>query len=80
VQAAFHDKHALQCGFCTPGMIMQSVCLLKDNPHPDDQQVREGLKGNMCRCTGYQNIVAAVQAAGESMSGAEASQTAGATS
>jgi aerobic carbon-monoxide dehydrogenase small subunit len=80
VQAAFHDKHALQCGFCTPGMIMQSVCLLKDNPHPDEQQVREGLKGNMCRCTGYQNIVAAVQAAGESMSGAEASQTAGATS
>jgi len=80
VQAAFHEKHALQCGFCTPGMIMQSVCLLKENPHPDEQQIRDGLEGNMCRCTGYQNIVAAVQAASESMSGAEASQTAGATS
>jgi len=80
VQQAFHEKHALQCGFCTPGMIMQSVCLLKENPHPDEQEVREGLKGNMCRCTGYQNIVAAVQAAGESMSGADAAQTAGAAS
>ncbi len=80
VQAAFHEKHALQCGFCTPGMIMQSVCLLRENPHPDEQQVRDGLKGNMCRCTGYQNIVAAVQAAAESMSGAEAGQTAGAAS
>jgi carbon-monoxide dehydrogenase small subunit len=61
------------------------VCLLKENPHPDEQEVREGLKGNMCRCTGYQNIVAAVQAAGESMSGAAqsesgAAQTAGAAS
>jgi len=63
VQQAFHEKHALQCGFCTPGMIMQSVCLLRDNPHPDEHQIREGLEGNMCRCTGYQNIVAAVQAA-----------------
>jgi len=80
VQAAFHEKHALQCGFCTPGMIMQSVCLLKENPHPDEQEVRDGLKGNMCRCTGYQNIVAAVQAASASMSGAETSQTAGAAS
>ncbi len=80
VQAAFHEKHALQCGFCTPGMIMQSVCLLKENPHPDEQEVRDGLKGNMCRCTGYQNIVAAVQAASASMSGAETSQTAGVAS
>ena len=80
VQAAFHEKHALQCGFCTPGMIMQSVCLLRENPHPDEQQVRDGLKGNMCRCTGYQNIVAAVQAASASMSGAGANETAGAAS
>ena len=70
MQQAFHDKHALQCGFCTPGMIMQSIALLKDNPHPDEQQIREGLEGNMCRCTGYQNIVAAVQAAAASMDGA----------
>jgi len=63
VQQAFHEKHALQCGFCTPGMIMQSVCLLRENPDPDEHQIREGLEGNMCRCTGYQNIVAAVQAA-----------------
>jgi carbon-monoxide dehydrogenase small subunit len=80
VQQAFHDKHALQCGYCTPGMIMQSVCLLKENPHPDEHEVREGLEGNMCRCTGYQNIVAAVQAAAEAMSGAGVSETAGAAS
>jgi carbon-monoxide dehydrogenase small subunit len=80
VQQAFHDKHALQCGFCTPVMIMQAVCLLKDNAHPDEREVREGLKGNMCRCTGYQNIVAAVQAAGEALSGAAVSETAGAAS
>ncbi|HLS63168.1 MAG TPA: (2Fe-2S)-binding protein [Ruania sp.] len=66
LQQAFNDCHALQCGFCTSGMIMQSVSLLADNPHPTDQEVREGLEGNLCRCTGYQNIVAAVQqAAGE---------------
>jgi len=66
LQKAFNDCHALQCGFCTSGMIMQSVSLLAENPHPTDQEVREGLEGNLCRCTGYQNIVAAVQqAAGE---------------
>lgn len=66
VQKAFNDCHALQCGFCTSGMIMQSVSLLAENPHPTDEEVREGLEGNLCRCTGYQNIVAAVQqAAGE---------------
>ncbi|HET8604830.1 MAG TPA: (2Fe-2S)-binding protein [Marmoricola sp.] len=65
VQQAFHDCHALQCGYCTPGMIMQSVDLLNDNPHPTEEQVREGLEGNLCRCTGYHNIVKAVlQAAG----------------
>jgi aerobic carbon-monoxide dehydrogenase small subunit len=63
VQQAFHDNHALQCGFCTPGMIMASVDLLRHNPHPSDQEIREGLEGNLCRCTGYQNIVRAVRAA-----------------
>jgi aerobic carbon-monoxide dehydrogenase small subunit len=63
VQRAFAEHHALQCGYCTPGMIMQSVCLLRENPDPTEREVREGLEGNMCRCTGYQNIVAAVQAA-----------------
>ncbi len=69
VQEAFHECHALQCGYCTPGMIMQSVDLLSENPHPDEQQIREGLEGNLCRCTGYQNIVTAVQTAATRMSG-----------
>ena len=65
MQRAFHENHALQCGFCTPGMIMQAVSLLDENPDPSDQEIREGLEGNLCRCTGYQNIVKAVrQAAG----------------
>jgi aerobic carbon-monoxide dehydrogenase small subunit len=63
VQRAFHDEHALQCGFCTPGMIMAACDLLSDNPHPTEADVREGIEGNLCRCTGYQNIVRAVQAA-----------------
>lgn len=67
VQQAFHDNHALQCGFCTPGMIMQAIDLLADNPNPDEQAVREGLEGNLCRCTGYQNIVRAVQDAAHRM-------------
>jgi carbon-monoxide dehydrogenase small subunit len=67
VQQAFHDNHALQCGFCTPGMIMQSVDLISDNPDPDEKAVREGLEGNLCRCTGYQNIVRAVQDAAHHM-------------
>ena len=66
LQKAFNDCHALQCGFCTSGMIMQAASVLAENPEPTDQEVREGLEGNLCRCTGYQNIVAAVQqAAGE---------------
>ena len=65
VQQAFHDEHALQCGFCTPGMIMAACDLLRDNPHPSEAEVREGIEGNLCRCTGYQNIVRAVQAAAE---------------
>lgn len=63
LQRAFNDCHGLQCGFCTPGMIMQAKSLLEENPHPSDCEVREGLQGNLCRCTGYQNIVAAVQQA-----------------
>ena len=63
VQKAFHERHALQCGFCTPGMIMAAVDLLTDNPDPSDAQIREGLEGNLCRCTGYHNIVKAVLAA-----------------
>jgi carbon-monoxide dehydrogenase small subunit len=63
VPAAFRSEHGLQCGFCTPGMVMASVSLLADNPHPTEQEVREGLEGNFCRCTGYHNIVRAVLAA-----------------
>ncbi len=66
LQKAFHEEHALQCGYCTPGMIMAAADLLRDNPHPTPDQVREGLEGNLCRCTDYQNIVRAVlRAAGE---------------
>ena len=61
MQAAFHECHALQCGFCTPGMIMSSIDLLNDNANPSESEIREGLEGNLCRCTGYQNIVRAVQ-------------------
>ncbi len=61
MQRAFHECHALQCGFCTPGMIMQAIDLLEDNPDPSDEEVRDGLEGNLCRCTGYQNIVKAVR-------------------
>ena len=63
MQRAFHENHALQCGFCSPGMIMQSIDLLADNPDPSDEEIRLGLEGNLCRCTGYQNIVKAVRAA-----------------
>ena len=61
MQAAFKECHGLQCGFCTPGMIMQSVALLKENPQPSEEEIRLGLEGNLCRCTGYHNIVRAVQ-------------------
>ncbi len=63
MQTAFHENHALQCGFCTPGMIMACRDLLKNNPSPSEAEIREGIEGNLCRCTGYQNIVKAVQAA-----------------
>jgi len=71
VQRAFHEQHALQCGFCTPGMILQAIDLLKDHPDPSDEEVREGIEGNLCRCTGYQNIVRAVQAAAQGTAPAE---------
>ena len=65
MQQAFHEKHALQCGYCTPGMIMAARDLLRENPHPSEAEIREGIEGNLCRCTGYQNIVRAVQAVAE---------------
>jgi carbon-monoxide dehydrogenase small subunit len=71
MQAAFRQHHGLQCGFCTPGMIMASVGLLAENPHPTEAEVREGLEGNLCRCTGYHNIVQAVLAAAETQADAQ---------
>ncbi len=67
LQEAFWEKHGLQCGFCTPGMILTACDLLKNNPKPSEAEIRHGLEGNYCRCTGYQNIVASVQAAAERM-------------
>ncbi len=69
VQAAFREAHGLQCGFCTPGMIMSSTDLLQKNPNPSEPEIRDWLKGNICRCTGYHNIVKAVEIAAEAMSG-----------
>jgi carbon-monoxide dehydrogenase small subunit len=63
IQAAFQEAHALQCGFCTPGFLITVAALLEDNPHPTDKEIRQGLSGNLCRCTGYQNIVKAVRIA-----------------
>jgi aerobic carbon-monoxide dehydrogenase small subunit len=63
MQRAFHEHHALQCGFCTPGMVMAAVSLIAEHPQPGEDEIREGLEGNLCRCTGYHNIVRAVQAA-----------------
>jgi carbon-monoxide dehydrogenase small subunit len=63
MQQAFHENHALQCGYCTPGMVMTAIKLLERNPRPSDEEIRHGLEGNLCRCTGYENIVAAVRAA-----------------
>src|SRR5690606_31863784 len=63
IQQAFQDHHGLQCGYCTPGMVMSAAALLKDNPNPSEKEIREYLEGNLCRCTGYHNIVRAIQAA-----------------
>ena len=65
LQRAFHEEHALQCGYCTPGMIIAASDLLRENPHPSEEEIREGLEGNLCRCTGYENIVRAVRRAAE---------------
>ena len=67
IQQAFHEQHGLQCGFCTPGMMLTSVAFLKENPRPTDQEIRWALSGQICRCTGYQNIVKAVQSAAASL-------------
>jgi carbon-monoxide dehydrogenase small subunit len=67
MQAAFREHHGLQCGFCTPGMIMSALDLVNNNPNPDDNEIREWLEGNLCRCTGYQNIVASVKAGADAM-------------
>jgi aerobic carbon-monoxide dehydrogenase small subunit len=76
VQQAFRSEHGLQCGFCTPGMVMAAVSLLQENPNPTEEQVREGLEGNLCRCTGYHNIIRAVlTAAGAGAASAVAAST-----
>ncbi len=71
VQEGFWERHGLQCGFCTPGMIMTSVALLEDNSNPSEDEIRHGIEGNLCRCTGYHNIVRAVEYAGAKMRGVE---------
>jgi carbon-monoxide dehydrogenase small subunit len=72
IQEGFHQMHGLQCGYCTPGMIMTSLELLEHNPHPTEEEIRWGISGNLCRCTGYMNIVKAINYAAEKMSAAEA--------
>ena len=69
MQQAFHECHALQCGYCTPGMIMQAIDLVGENPNASEEEIREGMEGNLCRCTGYHNIVKAVQQASGAMAG-----------
>ena len=69
LQQAFSDHHALQCGYCTPGMLMSATALLRKNPHPSEEEIRKGIQGNICRCTGYVNIVEAVKAAANGGSG-----------
>ena len=72
LQQAFHEEHGLQCGYCTPGMITRAYRLLKENPSPSEQDIRKGIAGNLCRCTGYQNIVKAVQSAARKLAAAPA--------
>ena len=69
IQEAFHEAHGVQCGFCTPGILTTLVPFLEENPNPDEQEIREAISGNICRCTGYQHIVDAVKIAAENMSG-----------
>jgi carbon-monoxide dehydrogenase small subunit len=72
LQEAFKEKHALQCGYCTPGFLMTLIPFLEKNPHPSEEEIREAISGNYCRCTGYQNIVEAVKYAAQSMAGGQA--------
>ncbi len=72
MQEGFHEKHALQCGYCTPGMMMTAVALLQSNPNPTEEEIRVGISGNLCRCTGYVNIVRAIQYAAEKLREQEA--------
>jgi carbon-monoxide dehydrogenase small subunit len=76
LQEAFREHHGLQCGFCTPGMITRAYRLLQENPNPTEDEIRAGIAGNLCRCTGYQNIVKAIQSAAQVMAGAEAREAA----
>lgn len=71
IQEGFHEKHALQCGYCTPGMMMTSIALLAQNPNPSEQEIRVGISGNLCRCTGYVNIIKAIEYAAEKMQASE---------
>ena len=71
IQQAFHEEHGLQCGYCTPGMLVRAYRLLNEKPNPSEQQIRYGLAGNLCRCTGYQNIVKAVQSAAKKLAAAQ---------
>jgi carbon-monoxide dehydrogenase small subunit len=72
IQEAFWNEHALQCGFCTPGFLMTAVEFLRENPRPTEEEVREAISGNLCRCTGYVNIIRAIRSAADTMQGAEA--------
>jgi carbon-monoxide dehydrogenase small subunit len=76
IQNAFREHHGLQCGFCTPGMITRAYRLLKENPNPTEDEIRHGISGNLCRCTGYQNIVKAIQAAAAEMAGGQVKEAA----
>ena len=71
MQEAFREHHGLQCGFCTPGMITRAYRLLQENPNPSEAEIRQGISGNLCRCTGYQNIVKAIKTAAEQMGGSQ---------
>jgi len=77
IQEAFREMHGLQCGFCTPGMITRAYRLLQENPNPSETEIRFGISGNLCRCTGYQNIVAAVKSASRKMQKRRAARAAG---
>jgi len=77
IQEAFSEAHGLQCGFCTPGMLLTALALLRENPNPSEQEIREGISGNLCRCTGYHNIVVAIQLAARKLADLESATTGG---